>query len=134
MDPRFQPYNNSPYQQNPNPSPQYNSYQSPETHSGPNKYPTLPPIENPQHPQPYPQNKQNQASYPGYIPPAQYGETQTASSQPESPQKTELDEQLEKFDQALDTGYLKCYVTISYLTPCGQNISLLRSPKFQFLV
>jgi len=119
MDPRFQTYNSSPYPQNPNSLPQYHPYQSPETQSSPNKYPSLPPIQNPQHHQPYPQTSQNQTGYPGYVPPAQYGNAQAELKKVESHEKTEFERQLESIDQDLETGYMKCYITLNYLICVG---------------
>jgi len=107
MDPCFQPQNTSPY---PNLHPQNPAYQGPGTQSGPNKYPNLPPINNPQ---PYPQYPNNNA---GYAPPGQYGHVQVRVNEEEDREKLRLNEELAKLDKDFNSCSIKCYKFWSYAT------------------
>jgi len=106
MDPRFQPQNNSPYRQS-------NPYQS-----GPSKYPTLPPVHNPQSPnyptphQQYPHiNSQTHPYNPntGYIPPAGYTNAPILQTQEEESESFLLSNKLRELDKGFDTCFIKCY-------------------------
>jgi len=122
MDPRFQPQNNSPYPQNPNPYAQPNPYQAPGTQNGPNKYPTLPPINNPQNPQPYPQYPHNNA---GYVPPGQYGHTQVRVNEEEDRERLRLTEELVELNRDYAGCAVNCYKFWSYATVIWATLSTL---------
>jgi len=109
MDPRFQQQNNSPY-------PQTNPY----SQSGPSKYPTLPPVNNPQSPnypaphQQYPQQPYtNPQSNPntGYIPPTGYTHLPILSTYEAESESLLLSDKLKELEKGFDTCFMKCYQT-----------------------
>jgi len=106
MDPHFQPHNNPAY-------PQTDPHYSPQVNSGPNKYPTLPPIQNPQHLQ---YNPNPSGPIVGYVPPALYGNIQEGPSQHDSREKADLTKEIEELDKNFKTefwGYACwCYVVL----------------------
>jgi len=126
MNPHFQPHSNPPYPQNNPGYPQTNLQYPQQAQPGPNKYPDLPPIQNPQHNQPYPQYQPHNGGAPGYIPPNQYGNIQERSIEGEDSEKTKLEAQMKELENKLNSGDLGCYIFWSYL------ILICSTPIFLF--
>jgi len=108
MDPHFQPQSN-PY------DPQNNLYSSPQAQPGPNKYLTLPPVQNPQYSQQYP--AQQPQYYPqggpvGYLPPANYGNIQPVAIHDANMENVSKIRELER---GLETCFMKCYLVWLWL-------------------
>ena len=89
-----------------------------EAENGPNKYPSLPPVQDPQSQHPpqqnyppvqYPQYNPNVKGQPGYVPPPQYGNVQTGPMADEYSENVRLTNELNKLD--LGWRSLDCYVT-----------------------
>jgi len=103
MDPRFQQQNDSSHSQN-------NPYYSSENQSGLSIYPTLPPVQNPQHSNyPAPQQPRFNLAQTGYVPPAEYINVQVLQNQEVENENLLLSNKLREFEQGLDTCFMKCY-------------------------
>jgi len=135
MNPHFQPHNNPPYPL-PNPGyPQPNPYDPQQAQPGPNRYPDLPPIQNPQQNQPYPQPQPYKGGVPCYIPPSQYGNIQGAPIEGENSEKAKLEAQMEELEYKFKTGYFNCYICWSYFILIVSMVTVLYCfPAFFFYI
>jgi hypothetical protein len=73
-------------------------------HTGPNIYPTLPPIQNPQYPSYNPH-----AQGTGYFPPAQYGNVQAQAGIQKERERQGIVERIAKVEKGLDSCFIKIY-------------------------
>jgi len=122
MDPRYQQQNNSPY-------PQTNPY----SQSGPSKYPTLPPVHNPQshnYPQQYPQqphiNPQTRPNT-GYIPPAGYSNVPILPTHEEESESLILSNKLRELEKGFDTCFMKCYQVWLWIIIIVPSLAVLKT-------
>jgi len=114
MNPHFQTHNNPSYPQANPGYPQANPHYPQQAQPGPNRYPDLPPIHNPQQNQPYPQYNPSQGGVPGYIPPNQYGNIQGESFDGQNSEKAKLEAQMAELDNNMKSGGVCFYVYWSY--------------------
>ncbi len=108
MDPRFQQQNNPSHPQNP-------TYNLPQNTTGPNIYPTLPPINNPQYQPPAQQYAQNYPQNPPYNPSAGHGgyvplvNPRNGPHQGVNAESILNAEKMRELEKGFDSCFIKCY-------------------------